>query len=68
MKYKLNELQKKALLSVCEDELYIGDGSFPNKTMYALYTRRLISCFSYKNGNAWNITKEGLEYINYENK
>lgn len=61
---KLNTKQIDALMYLYDEHsLEVGDGKVNERTMYALYTRGLIKCPRYANGEFWEITDKGIEEL-----
>jgi len=61
---KLSKKQIECLQLLLEEKaIAIGSPKVNSRTMYALYTRKLIRCPRYANGEFWEITDLGLESI-----
>jgi hypothetical protein len=61
---KLTTTQIDVLTYLRDDHpLKVGDGKVNERTMYALYTRGLIKCPRYANGEFWELTHKGLDEI-----
>jgi len=61
---KLTKKQIECLRLLLEEKtIAIGSPKVNSRTMYALYTRKLIQCPRYANGEFWEITDLGLDLI-----
>lgn len=61
---KLTDKQKEALILLNEEkDISVGSPKVNERTMYALYTRKLIKCPRYANGEFWEITDTGIEIL-----
>lgn len=72
--YNLSSFSTRLELSISQQELLkllvstkikVGEKGFNSKSLYSLYTRRLITCNRYSNGEEWKLTELG---VNIESK
>ncbi len=61
---KLTIKQKDALQTLKNEKtIEVGSSKVNNRTMYALYVRKLIKCPRYANGEFWEMTDAGYEAL-----
>lgn len=64
---KLTEKQNEALVVLHDDKsLPINNNKVNKKTMNSLYFKGLVKLPRYANGEFWELTDKGLNYINHK--